>query len=274
MLRIASNLASISAQRALSLTTRDVEKSMRALASGTRFSDPGADASGYAISENVRAQVKGYEAARYNADNAVSFVQLASGALNEQGNILVRLRELAIQAASDTLGDKEREYLDYEVQGLTAEFDRIARSTKFGSQGLLDGTSKDYEFQVGIQAGSENIIEYTHDTDSTASNLDVDGISVESKSDARSALDSIDDALVDINTGRAKLGAAQSRMDIAVSQIDTQVEHLSEAHGRMSNVDIASEVAKVKRGQILQQYQAAALANANDSKQYMLRLIA
>jgi flagellin len=274
MLRIASNLASISAQRALSLTQRDVERSMRALASGTRFSDPGADASGYAISENLRAQVKGYEAARYNADNAVSFVQLGEGALNEQGNILIRLRELAIQAASDTIGDKEREYLDYEVQGLTAEFDRIARATKFGSKGLLDGTSADYEFQVGIQSGDENIINYTHDTDTTASNLDIDSIEVADKDDARDALDTIDEALVSINEGRAKMGAAQNRMDTAVNHIDGQIENLSDAHSRMSDADVASEVAKVKRGQILQQYQATALAAANDSKSFMLRLIA
>jgi flagellin len=274
MLRIASNLASISAQRALALTQRDVERSMRALASGTRFSDPGVDASGYAIAEQVRGQVKGYEAARYNADNAVSFVQLAEGGLNEQGNILIRLRELAVQAASDTIGDKEREYLNYEATALKDEFDRIAKSTNFGSKHLLNGESNEYEFQVGVQKGSDQIITYKHDTDSTASNLDVDSIDVSDKDDARDSLDTIDQALVSINEGRAKLGAVQSRFETAVNHIDSQIEALSDAHGRLADADIASEVAKVKRGQILQQYQASVLASANDSKSFMLRLIA
>ncbi len=274
MLRIASNLASISAQRALALTQRDVERSMRALASGSRFSDPGSDASGYAIAEGVRGQIKGYEAARYNASNSVSFVNLGEDALNEQGNILIRLRELAVQAASDTIGDKEREFIDYEAQGLAQEFDRIAQATSFGSQKLLDGTSAEYEFQVGIHSGSENIIKYAHDTDTSASNLGVDSITVADKDDARDALETVDKALVSINEGRAKMGAVHNRMDIAVNHIDGQIENLSEAHSRMSDADVASEVAKVKRGQILQQYQAATLAAANDSRSFMLRLIA
>ena len=255
-------------------TQKSLENSMRSLASGSRFANAGTDPSGYAISENVRAQIKGYQAARYNADNAVSFVQLGEGALNEQGNIVIRLRELAIQAASDNIGDKEREYINYEVQALTAEFDRIAQATKFGSQPLLDGTSKEYEFQVGIQKGDENIIKYEHDTDTSASNLDIDSIDVADKDDARDALDVLDEALVTINEGRAKMGAAQNRMDVAVSHIDGQVEHLSEAHSRMADADVASEIANVRRGQIMQQYQAAALAAANDSKSFLLRLVA
>jgi flagellin len=274
MLRIASNLASISAQRALGLTQRSVEKSMRALASGSRFTDAGADASGQAIAEQLRGQIKGYEAARYNSDNAVSFVQLAEGAINEQSNILIRLRELAVQAASDTLGDKEREFLDYEVKGLTQEFDRIAKATKFGSQPLLDGTTKAYEFQVGVHKGSENVITYNHNANTTASHLDIDGMSVADKGDARDSLSTIDDALVELNGSRARLGAIQSRMESATSHIDTQIENLTDAHSRMSDADIPAEVSNMRRGQILQQYQASVLAQANDSNGYLLKLIA
>ncbi len=274
MLRIASNLASVSAQRALGLTQRSVEKSMRALASGTRFTDAGADASGQAIAAGVQAQIKGYQAARYNSDNAVSFVQVAEGALNEQSNILIRLRELAIQAASDTMGDKEREFMDYEAKGLVKELDRIAKSTTFGSQALLDGTSKSYEFQVGIHGGSEDVITYSHEADTTASHLGISGMSVSDKGDARDGLKDIDKALLEINGTRAKLGAIQSRMEFTTSHIDNQVENLSDAYSRMADTDIASEVSNMRRGQILQQYQASVLADANNQQGYLLKLIA
>lgn len=274
MLRIASNMASMSAQRALGMTQRSVEKSMRALASGTRFADAGSDASGQAIASNIQAQIKGYQAAKYNSDNAVSFVQVAEGALNEQSNILIRLRELAIQSASDTMGDKERGFIDYEVQGLVKEFDRIAKSTTFGSQALLDGTAKKYEFQVGIHKGEDNVISYSHEADTTADHLNIAGMSVKDKDDARDSLENIDKALLDINGTRAKLGAIQSRMDSSTSHIENQIENLSDAFSRMSDADIPAEISNLRRGQIMQQYQAAALAEANNSQGYLLKLIA
>ena len=274
MLRIASNLASVSAQRALGLTQRSVETSMRALASGTRFTDAGSDASGQAIASGVQAQIKGYQAARYNSDNAISFVQVAEGALNEQSNILIRLRELAIQSASDTMGDKEREFMDYEVKGLVKEFDRIAKSTTFGSQPLLNGTSKSYEFQVGIHAGSENIITYVNNANTTASGMGISGMSVLEKSDARDSLSDLDKAMTDISGTRAKLGAIQSRMESATSHIDSQVENLTDAYSRMADTDIASEISNMRRGQILPQYQPSVLSEANNSQGYLLKLIA
>lgn len=273
MMRINTNLASISAQRALGNTTRDLERSLKSLASGTRFSDAGADPSGYAIAQNVDAQIRGYRSARYAADNAVSFVQMGEAGLNEQGNILIRLRELAVQAASDSLGDQEREFLSYETEQLKEEFERIAQSTKYGSQPLLNGDTKEYEFQVGIQSGKENIIKYEHDTDSTASNLGVDGIDIADQDSARDALDTIDEALVEINRGRAKMGAIQNRMDTAVNHIDGQIEQLSAAYGRLADADVPTAVSNMKQAQILQQYQAATLAVANESKGYLLKLI-
>jgi flagellin len=274
MLRISSNLASLTAQRALGVTQKNTEKALQELASGTRFTSAGADAAGYAIAENMRSQIQGYKAARYNADNAVSFVSVGEGALQEQNNILVRLRELAIQAASDTFSDRERKMLDTEYQGLTAEFDRIAKSTKYGSQALLDGSVKEYEFQVGIGRSEENIIKYRGESDTRLSSVNLDGSSVADKSDARDSLENIDEALYQVNEARANLGAIQSRMEIAVNNIDSQVESLSTAHSKMSDADVASAVATARRGQILQQYQAAALSYANDSQAYMLRLIA
>ncbi len=274
MLRITSNLASVSAQRALGLTQTSVERSMRAIASGSRFTHAGADASGQAIAGNVQAQIKGYQAARYNSDNAVSFVQLAEASLNEQSNILIRLRELAIQAASDTVGDKEREFLDYEVKGLVKEFDRIAKSTTFGSRHLLDGTAKSYEFQVGIHRGEDNVITYDHEANTTAKHMNISDMSVQDKSDARESLEELDNALVSINGTRAKLGAIQSRMESATNHIDSQVENLFDAYSRIADADMAAEVSNMRRGQILQQYQASVLTEANNQKSYLLKLIA
>jgi len=264
----------MSAQRALGITQKSTERALQELASGTRFTSAGADAAGYAIAENMRSQIQGYKAARYNADNAGSFVEVAEGALQEQNNILVRLRELAVQGASDTFSDRERKMLDSEYQNLTQEFDRIAKSTKFGSQPLLDGSVKEYEFQVGIHRGDENIIKFKSDSDTTLANMNLDGSAVRDKSDSRDALDSIDEALYKVNEARAGIGAISSRMEIAVNHIDGQVQSLSEAHSKMADADVAGAVSAARKGQIMQQYQAAALGYADDSTSYMLRLIA
>lgn len=273
MLRVSSNLASASAQRALGLTQKSTERALQELATGSRFTSAGSDAAGYAIAENMRSQIQGYKAARYNADNAVSFVAVAEGALQEQNNILVRLRELAVQAASDTFSSRERKMLDTEYQALTQEFDRIAKSTKYGSQPLLDGSVREYEFQVGIGPGNENIIKYRNETDTRLSSMDLDGTAIDEKSDARDALEEVDEALYKINSTRANLGAITTRMETAVSHITSQVESLSEAHSKLADTDIAQAVSNARRGQIMQQYQASALASANESTGYLLRLI-
>src|SRR5687768_15422005 len=139
MLRISSNLASLTSSRFLGLTQKSVEKALQEISTGTRFVNPGVDPAGYAIAESMRGQIKGYGAARDNAENATSFVQIAEGALNEQNNILIRMRELAIQAASDTYSDTERGYLNEEFKQINNELDRIAKTTRFGTQPLLDG---------------------------------------------------------------------------------------------------------------------------------------
>ncbi|HRO67797.1 MAG TPA: flagellin [Pseudobdellovibrionaceae bacterium] len=274
MLRISTNLASLAAQRAFRQSERDTSRALQELATGTRFVSPGANPAGLAISESLRAQVKGSQAALNNADNASSFMAVAEGALAEQNNILIRLRELGVQAASDTLSDKEREFLNDEFTQLVQEFDRIAKSTKFGTQPLLDGTTKEYQFQVGINGGDENVIEYTSDTDATAYNLDLKGLSVADKDDARDALETLDEAVTSINGFRAKLGAVQSRLDTSSAHLATQVENLSAAYSKMSDTDIPEAVTRMRRGQVLAQYQAVALQAANDQITNTLRLIA
>lgn len=274
MLRISSNIPSLTAQKAYRRTERETSQALRELASGTRLSSPGADPAGLAISENLHAQVKGYRAAFNNTENATSFIAIADGSLAEQSNIVIRLRELAVQAASDTLSDKEREFLNTEFTQLTEELDRIARSTRFGSQPLLDGTRKTYEFQVGVNSGSENIIRHTHDTDSTASNLGLDGLEISDKRGARSALGDLDEAVFTLNSSRAQLGAIQSRLESAASHISTQVENLSAAQSKIADTDIADAVSRLRRNQVLAQYQIVALQNANDQTTNALRLIA
>lgn len=273
MLRIISNAASLAAQHQIRLTQRETGSALKQLASGSRYSEPSKDAAGFAIAENMRAQVKGFEAARRNSDNASSFIQVAEGALAEQNNILIRMRELSIQAASDNYSDTEREFLNYEFNQLNTELDRIAKTSKFGSTPLLNGTTTDYEFQVGVHAGEENIIRYTSDTNTTTEQLGVAGLEITEQSGARESLSAIDDALKNINQARAKFGAIQSRLDSSTNHIDSQIENLSEAYSRMADVNVAEAVTQARKGQILQQYQAAALNMANQIDEYALRLV-
>lgn len=274
MLRVSPVTASLMAQRYLGLTQRSTEKAMKDLASGSRFNTPGADAAGAAIAEQLEGQVRGQKAALNNADNATSFIQVAEGALNEQNNILIRLRELAVQAASDTYSDQEREFLNYEYTQLTQELERIAKTTTFGSTALLDGRSRDYEFQVGTSGKEDSIIRYTSDTNTTATELGVDGGEVLSKGEARNNLDDIDGAMTKVAEARAKYGAIQSRMDSAANNLAVGIENVTAAHSRMADTDVAQAVTEVRRGQILQQYQATVLAHANTTNEAMLRLIA
>lgn len=274
MLRVSPVTVSLMAQRYLGQTQRSTEKAMQELASGTRFNSPGSDAAGAAIAEQLEGQVRGQTAALNNADNATSFIQVAEGALNEQNNILIRLRELAIQAASDTYSDREREFLNYEYTQLTQELERIAKTTTYGTTALLDGRSQDYEFQVGTSATEDSIIRYTSDTNTTAGELGVDGGEVGSKSEARSNLKDIDSAMTKVAAARAKYGAIQSRMDSAANNLAIGTENLTAAHSRMADTDVAHAVSEVRRGQILQQYQASVLAQANSTNEAMLRLIA
>lgn len=274
MLRVSAMSASLMAQRYLGTTQRSTEKAMKDLASGTRFSTPGSDAAGAAIAEQLQGQVRGQKAALNNADNATSFIQVAEGALNEQNNILIRLRELAVQAASDTYSNQEREYLNSEYTQLSQELDRIAKTTTFGSTALLNGRSRDYEFQVGTSAGEDSIIRYTSDTNTTASELGIGNGSVETKGEARSNLKDLDEAMAKVASARAKYGAIQSRLDSAANNLAVGVENITAAHSRMADTDVAQAISEVRRGQILQQYQASVLAQANSSNEILLRLIA
>lgn len=273
-LRINTNLPAIAAQRSLSKTGRDLERVSKQLATGNRFADLTEGAGDFAIAENLKAQIKGQRAAQFNAENAISFVQIAEGGLNEQNNILIRLRELAVQSASDTFSSQERELLNYEYTQLVEELDRVAQTTRFGSTKLLAGDNKTFEFQIGSYGTSNDIVKFTSDTNTTASELDVKGTDIADRSDARDQLETLDKALFKMSQARAKFGAVQSRLESVVNNSGVLVENLEAAKSRIADTDIAAATAEFSKQQILQQYQTAVLAQANQFPIGLMRLLA
>lgn len=273
-LRINTNIASVSAQRVLNKQQARLEHSQQALASGSRIVRAADDAAGLAISENIRGQLSGIKMARNNAYNAQSLIQVSEGGLNEISNILIRLRELGVQAASDTVSDVERSFLDQEAQQLVSESDRIAKSTKFGNKSLLDGSGEEMEYHVGPFANEEeNVIKYQISADATTSNLGIEGTSISDKSSARSTLQSVDDALIKIGQMRADFGAVQSRLQMTTSNLDIQHENLAAAKSRISDADIAYETSEMTSAQILQSASVGVLAQANQNGSAALKLI-
>lgn len=272
-LRIQTNMASISAQKVMSKQVSRAERSSIALASGNRIVKAGDDAAGLAISEFVRGQVRGMQMARTNSFNAVSAIQVSEGGLNEISNILIRLRELGIQAASDNVGDTERQFLDLEAKNIIQEADRIAKTTVFGDKRLLDGSGGEQTFHVGAFGGEENTITYDLSSDATASSIGIDGLSVVSKEDARSLLESVDEAMKTVGSMRANFGAIQNRLEATTNNLDTQIENLSAARSRLSDTDIAKETSELASAQILQQAATSVLAQANQFPNVALKLL-
>lgn len=272
-LRIQTNMASISAQKVLSKQQSRAEHASQALAGGSRIVKAGDDAAGLAISESMRAQVKGMQMARMNSFNAVSAIQVSEGGLNEVSNILVRLRELGIQAASDNIGDKEREFLNLEAKNIIEESDRIAKTTVFGDKRLLDGSGGSQTFHVGANGGEENTITYDLSTNATASELGIDGLELSDKESARDMLKTVDEAMQKVGSMRANFGAIQNRLEITTSNLDTQIENLSAAKSRISDTDIAKESSELASAQVLQNAAVSVLAQANQFPSVALKLI-
>nr|WP_295903268.1 flagellin [uncultured Bdellovibrio sp.] len=272
-LRIATNTASIAAQRVLSKQQKRAEHSAQALASGSRIVNAADDAAGLAISENFKGQLKGIAQARNNANNAISFSQVGEGGLSEVSNILIRLRELGVQAASDTVSDTERGFLNNEAQQLIQEADRIAKTTTFGNTKLLDGSGGKLEFHVGAYGGEENIISFDFDADATTSSLGISGISVDDKGSARDTLESVDQAIQKVGALRANFGAMQSRLESTVSNLDVSYENLSAANSRIRDTDVAKETAEMASASILQNTAVSVLAQANQLPNVAMKLV-
>lgn len=273
-LRIGTNVAAIAANRNLSQTGQELQRSYERLASGNRIVRPGDDAAGFAISEQLRGQESGLMQARRNADSAIGLIQVAEGALAEQNNIVVRLREIAVQSASDTVSDTEREYLDTEFQSLVAETDRIAQSTRYGQKQLLVGTGENFDFFVGTTGDSStDVINYQLKADTTASSLGLSGLGVADQDDAQEVLKDLDDSLMTLADARAGFGAIQGRLEIAGNNLETQRQNVTEARSRIADVDVAEESSKLARNQVLQELGVSVLAQANQSPFRALKLL-
>lgn len=273
-LRIGTNVAAIAANRNLSRNSEDMENSLERLASGSRIVHPGDDAAGFAISEQLRGQESGLMQARRNADNAIGLIQVAEGGLSEQNNIVVRLREIAVQSASDTVSDDEREFLETEFQTLIKESDRIAESTRFGQKQLLVGTNENFDFYVGTSGdAAADVINYKLEANTKSSSLGLAGLSVVDQDEAQSVLTDLDESLQKLAQARAGFGAIQGRLEIAGNNLDVQKQNVSEARSRIADVDVAEESTKLARAQVLQDVGVAVLAQANQNAYRALKLL-
>lgn len=272
-LRIHTNMASLSVLKYMRQAQVDTDKAMAQLASGSRVIDAGDDPAAFSISEQLKGQAKGLRASRMNAENAISFVQVAEGGLNEQNNIIIRMRELAVQAASDTVSTIEREMINDEFQQLLAEVDRVAKTTQYGSNKLLLGTGKSFEFQVGAYDGPENKISYSLQSNTTARALDLEDLSVAEKGNSLEAIEAIDLGLSTIGAARASFGAIQSRLQHAVDHLQSHELGIEQARSQMADTDVADAVSRMAMGQIRSKYQIAVLAQANTAAESALRLL-
>jgi flagellin len=248
---------------------------MAQLSSGSRINKAADDAAGLAISENLKAQVRSARQANRNAQDGISLVQTAEGGLNEISNIIVRLRELGIQAASDTVGNTERGFVNKEVQQLKDEMQRIASVTTWGKTKLLDGSTPTYDIQVGIyNKESEDRISYVaSDNTATIDALGITGIDYTSKEGAQESLGSLDKAQENVNRMRSNLGALQNRLTSTVTNLGVMEENMSAANSRIRDTDVAQSTAEMTKATILLQASTSTLAQANSKDQLALKLI-
>lgn len=274
-LRVNTNIASLKAQRTLGNTKHDLDRSLERLSSGHRINRAGDDAAGLAISENLKAQVRGLKQASRNANDGISLVQVAEGALNEVSSILIRLRELAVQSASDTIGPVERQFLNVEYDQLISEIDRIADGTEFNGTPLLSGTGSILDFQVGTR-NDPSIDRISFDAskaDSNSAALGINLTSVADKASAQNTLSAIDSAIVSVSAMRADFGAIQNRLQSTINNIKHSIENMSAANSRIKDTDIAEETAEFTKNNILMQAGSSVLAQANQSSQVALQLL-
>jgi flagellin len=274
-MRINTNVQSLSAQRVIAKTNRSMDDNLRKLSSGERITRASDDAAGLAISEKLKGQIRGIRQAKRNADDGISLIQTAEGALSEISNIIIRLRELSVQAASDTVGPNERGFSDIEFQQLKSEVDRIAGATNFNGVQLLDGTGGSLEIQVGINNDpfQDRMLYNASATDATTQELGINLQSIATKEGAQTALSGLDNALLRINGTRAGLGALQNRLSSITNTLSITDENLSAANSRIRDVDVAAETADLTKNSILNQAGVSVLSQANQTPQFALKLL-
>lgn len=274
-MRISTNVSALTAQRTMVQSQRAIGKSMEQLASGSRINKAADDAAGLAISEGLKSQTRSISVAQRNANDGISMVQTAEGGLNEVSNILIRMRELGVQASSDTMGDKERGFLNKEVQQLKSESQRITQSTKFGDKKLIDGSGGSFDFQVGINNDNEGdrIAFNSAETDASIDSLGIADFDFSTKDGAQEALSKVDNAQTKVNGFRAGLGALQNRLTSTVDNLGVQNENLQAANSRIRDTDVATVSAESARNTVLLQANTSVLAQANQLPQAALKLI-
>jgi flagellin len=273
-LRITTNIPAMNGQRNLANSQRVMSKASEQLASGYRINKASDDAAGLAISETMKAQIRSAGQAKRNANDGISLVQTAEGSLGEISNMLMRIRELSIQAASDTIADNERIIVNTEAQQLKSEIERTARTTAWNTTKLLDGTSPEFQFQIGLFNTENDSISF--DAGANVATLEALGLSDMNqltKEGSRAAIDSIEGASTMVNNMRAKIGAIQSRLTSTYDVLAITEENLSAANSRIRDTDIAGSTAEMARSQVLLQAGTAVLTQANQNNQLALKLI-
>ena len=273
-LRIKTNISSQMVQRNLKNTSMKETADLERLSSGKRITKAADDAAGLAIATRLEATTKGLRQATRNANDGVSLIQTAEGGLSEISNILIRLRELTIQASSDTVGNKEREFLNNEYTELSTEIDRISDSTIFNGTNLLKGEAETLHFHVGSSGGEFNRIAFdAGETNSTTDNIGISGSSVTDKDSAMSSIDSVDSAIDKVSGQRAKLGAIQSRLQSTINNLEIQTINQDNARSVIQDVDVAKATANLASTAVLKSAGIATLGQANSTPNSALRLI-
>jgi flagellin len=274
-LRISTNMSSINAQRSMAGEQRDIGKSFAQLSSGSRITKAADDAAGLSISETMKSTIRGYSQAQRNANDGISMVQVAEGGLGEISNILTRMRELGVQASSDTVGDTERGFINKEVQQLKNESERIAQSTRFGKTNMLTGEGGRFEFQVDINNDDfrDRIGFDASEIKARTSDLNIDSFDFSNKMDARKALETLEDSQRTVNGYRATLGAIQNRLVSTTDNLGVAVENFSAANSRIRDTDVAQSSAELARNNVLMQASVSVLAQANQQPNSALKLL-
>lgn len=273
-LRINTNIASQEVQKNLRASNAQQEAEFSKLSSGKRITKSADDAAGLAIAKKLEAETRGLRVASRNANDAISMVQVAEGGLNESGNILTRLRELSIQAGSDTVGEAERGYLSLEYEQLVQEADRISKTTSFNGRPLLKGEGTTLQFQVGAYGGDDNRIEFdAASTDASSESLGISGTNIRDKQGAIDNLERIDNAINKVSAFRANFGSIQSRLQSTINNLDVATVNQEAARSRIEDVDVADSTAKLASSQIKNAAGTATLSQANQLGNGALRLI-
>ena len=270
-MRINTNVMALNAQNKLAGNQSAVSKSINKLSSGLRINSAADDAAGLAISEKMRSQIRGLNQAESNAQDGISLIQTAEGALQQTTDILQRMRELVVKAENTgVLSEKDQASIQVEIEALTVEIDRIAESTSFNGKSLLDGSATALNFKIGANTNSCDTLTISIGGMSS-SDLSVDGLNV--KDDPTAALDAIDEAIVTVSEQRANLGAVQNRMEYAIESLSTTSENLTAAESRIRDVDMADQMVTYTKDNILQQSAMAMLAQANQQPTQILSLL-